>query len=183
MMLQKPESLVSFSVKWQDNTESLFIVSDDANYLTLSSQVSSPNHCTKCWKASDINNYQSWDGRNSYYEEEVRYRVDVTPFLLNPSTNQCELQCGLNYWSNWISSHNPASDIYDKRCTYNNCKNWNYNADDSQITAKTCNECWQDIDMSPYSSWDANYSYYEQEVIGRNPKNAFILNTSQSHCE
>jgi hypothetical protein len=149
----------------------------------LSNRVSTPNHCTECWGSDDISNYSSWDGRNSYYEEEVKYRGDVTPFVLNPSTNQCELQCGQSYWSNWLSTYNPASDIYDKRCTYDNCKNWNYNANDSTITAKTCNECWQDSDINPYTSWDAAYSYYEQEVVGRDIRNAFKINTSLSNCE
>jgi hypothetical protein len=51
-------------------------------------------------------------------------RLTTEPFSL--VSNQCKLNCATGYWSNWQSNYNPSVDPLDQRCTYDNCKNWNY---------------------------------------------------------
>ena len=45
MKLQRQTSQVSFNIKWEDSTETLFTVSDDSNYLGLSTDISSAKYC------------------------------------------------------------------------------------------------------------------------------------------
>jgi hypothetical protein len=50
------------------------------------------------------------------------------------------------------------------------------------INAKACSACWDDSDMTPYSTWDGRGSYSEQEVTDRSPQNSFILEHQSSKC-
>jgi hypothetical protein len=93
--------------------------------------------------------------------------------------DQCNLQCAAGYWANQASTYNTASDALDQRCTWHNCKNWDYNANDPLRTAKTCTLCWDHADISAYATWDAKDSYKDKELVGRDTAEPFRLHTGQ----
>jgi hypothetical protein len=123
--------------------------------------------------------YAQWLAKESYYHQEVIGRLSASPFSLDTGTNQCGLRCDPGYWSNWRSTHNAASDALDQRCTWHNCKNWDYNANDPLRTAKTCTLCWDHADISAYATWDAKDSYKDKELVGRDTAEPFRLHTGQ----
>jgi hypothetical protein len=127
--------------------------------------------CTACWDTADMSTYASWDGRTSYTEQEVAGRLSPVPFYHDPTTKQCNLQCSTGYWSNSGSAYNTAADVWDQRCTWDNCKHWDYN---SSVDAKSCSACWSNSDISTYSGWDARGSYRESEVSGRDLSLPFL---------
>jgi hypothetical protein len=97
----------------------------------------------------------------------------------NLENDQCNLQCAPGYWANQASTYNTASDALDQRCTWHNCKNWDYNANDPLRTAKTCTLCWDHADISAYATWDAKSSYKDKELVGRDTAEPFRLHTGQ----
>ncbi len=58
------------------------------------------------------------------------------PFKLEE--NVCKIKCLPDYWSNIASTFNTAADGNDQRCTYNNCKNWDYAAGVTDNKTCTC---------------------------------------------
>jgi hypothetical protein len=181
--LTAPDNLISFTIKYSNSQTRNFLVRDSANYLSLTTDPSTAKHCTVCWKRSEMFPYNSWDARGSYFEQEVIGSFPAEPFILNPSTSQCELECDPKYWSNINSSFNTAADEYDQRCTSNNCKNWDYNANSPQKTAKICTQCWYGSDIFPYRNWDGYKSYTEQEMIGFLKFLPFTHNYVTHQCE
>jgi hypothetical protein len=137
--------------------------------------------CTLCWKDTDLDPYETWDGRETYTKQEVRYRDTTESWNLVES--ECHLQCTTNYWSNWGSTWNSASgNVRDQRCSSNNCKMWAYGTADSALTADTCTVCWAETDITG-GSWDARPSYSEREISGRFLFTPFILNHTTAKCE
>ena len=65
--------------------------------------------CTECWANSDIDTYLNFDGKGSYSEQELSGRNTTEPFTKN--SDQCVLQCGIDYWSNWGSTHAPTTNV------------------------------------------------------------------------
>merc|ERR1711957_823791 len=121
------------------------------------------NFCQECWTIGELSNYSSWDGKGSYTEQEIAGMYETTPFIKRFDTNKlghCELQCKTGYWSNYRSSYNTASEMNDQRCTYDNCKNWDYTdvTSDPLPTAKTCTTCWTKDDIESVT-WPAKKTY------------------------
>ena len=116
-----------------------------------------------------MNPHSAWHANYSYFEQEMIGVLQSQPFLWDSVDKHCELQCEDQYWTNWTSTHAPAADVLDQRCTYNNCKGWQYALDDPAQTAKTCDACWDDADLDDahYDSWDAKKSYQKKELVGR----------------
>jgi len=86
---------------------------------------------------------------------------------LNNDSKVCEIQCKEGYWANTISYYNKSVDGNDQRCTYNNCKNWDYDDITSvpRMTAKTCKLCWDKDDVA-HPDWTVKSTYNAQELIG-----------------
>lgn len=121
------------------------------------------NLCTECWGAGELSYYAGWDGKVGFTEEEVANAHEKEPFTRRydgDTRGHCELKCKSEFWSNYNSSFNKASDINDQRCTYDNCKNWDYTdtTSDPKPTAKTCNTCWSTDDVAS-STWPAKKTY------------------------
>jgi hypothetical protein len=79
-------------------------VQDQANYLGLSRITAKNDHCESCWDASHLGaNHSTWLARDHYKALETWGR-NSPPFLLNPFSYTCELQCKLDYWSDYTDS-------------------------------------------------------------------------------
>merc|ERR1712146_639310 len=125
------------------------------------------------------------EGRGSYTEQEILGIHEKTPFIKRFNYNrlgQCELQCKEGYWSNYRSSYNTASEMNDQRCTYDNCKNWNYSDVTSNPlpTAKTCTTCWTKDDIES-ATWEAKKAY--GKITGWDLTEPFKLSTDTNVCE
>ena len=75
------------------------------------------------------------------------------------------------------------SDTNDQRCTYNNCKNWQYDdiVSTPKLEATTCNECWTDEDIK-LLLWDGKPSYPKDNTQFRLPEESFKLDTNSNKC-
>jgi len=121
------------------------------------------NKCSECWGAGELSYYNGWDGKTGFTQQEVLYAHQEQPFVrryYSDTTGHCELQCQTGFWSNYKSSYNTASEMNDQRCTYDNCKNWDYtdNTSDPLPSAKTCTTCWTKDDVAS-STWPAKKTY------------------------
>jgi hypothetical protein len=169
--------LVVFKVKFADLTKKFNLVRDPSLLLGLvNTKITTTRHCKSCWSKDDMSPYTDWDARQSYTEQAVWFRELDLPWVLNPSTSRCELQCRTGYWSNWESKQYPAADDYDQRCTSNNCKKWPWGTADSAKTGDTCDECWDHADITDYDNWDAKASYPIETVRYRLASKPFNLN-------
>jgi hypothetical protein len=136
--------------------------------------------CKTCWTKADLDTYAEWDGRSSYTREELEGQIIEIPFVKN-TDNICELQCGSGYWSNAKSTFGRASNGNDQRCTYNNCKQWNFKVSGAKNNA--CTECWNIDDIAAYSSWDVRSDYSLAEVLGMNQKTPFKIDNDTNQCQ
>jgi hypothetical protein len=103
LTLQMPADTVVFSLKFADKSKT-FVVQDQANYLGLSQITAKNDHCESCWDASHLGaNHSTWLARDHYKALETWGR-NSPPFLLNPFSYTCELQCKLHYWSDYTDS-------------------------------------------------------------------------------
>jgi hypothetical protein len=127
--------------------------------------------CTVCWGTADLAD-ASWDVAATYTSKEVQGTILTEPFKLDDADKVCKIQCMPDYWSNSISNWNTAADGNDQRCTYNNCKNWDYAG--GQTDNKTCTVCWAKEDLSDYANWDAQISYSIQEIEFRDIDTPFL---------
>jgi len=146
-----------------------------------------PDFCSTCWDKNDMIIYNNWDGRGTFTKQEVQGRHQEVPFkrqLSGPKKGQCELQCKDGYWSNYASDYNTAIEPNDQRCTYNNCKNWDYfdTTTSPEITAKSCHLCWNESDMLNVN-YIAALSYRPNKVLSRNRIEPFMLNSELGVCK
>jgi hypothetical protein len=90
-----------------------------------------------------------------------------TPFVLDTVTHRCLLNCAENYTLQ--IDQNSATAVFDQRCEIDICKARN------QLWGKLkgCTECWSKTDVDNYSTWKSNFSFDEQEMVGRNDNNPF----------
>ena len=121
------------------------------------------NVCSECWGPGELSYYDVWDGKTGFTNQEVLYAHKKQPFVrryFGNTTGHCQLQCESGFWSNYSSSYNTAADMNDQRCTYDNCKNWNYSdtTSDPLPTAKTCTTCWSKDDVAS-ATWPAKKTY------------------------
>jgi hypothetical protein len=174
LSLKRTDTNIAFEINYGDGSQSKFIVSDSANLLSLSSEITTSKHCTTCWVKSEVE-HASWDGSASYPSKEIEFRLPATPFKFDPLHNQCGLQCDSHYWSNasWVTDGNT------QRCTFNNCKDWTSPASEPN----QCTACWNYDDIKIHHKWLARESYTEQEIVGVLPAKPFFYNSSQNRCE
>jgi len=72
-----------------------------------------------------MNDYENWLGKSHYTEQQATQLIQERPFQYNPFNRSCEVVCKGGYWSSPGSIHYPGEDVFDYRCIYDNCKNWN----------------------------------------------------------
>jgi hypothetical protein len=56
-----------------------------------------PDACTKCWDNYDLAHYDSWLGRGSYPEDNIKDAVTEKPFVLE--AGKCKLKCKDGYYT------------------------------------------------------------------------------------
>jgi hypothetical protein len=105
--------------------------------------------------------YNTWIGRGSYTQHEVSGRLVALPYKLE--NNMCLLQCDTGYWQNYTTSLVDSTDpTRDQRCSSDNCKRF-----DNSKSPAHCTECWDQPDMTTYSTWIGRGSYVKTEVTHR----------------
>jgi len=117
----------------------LFKCSPDQCKLWEPEDETAVNECKQCWDKDDVNDYSNWDARGSFTPQELVGRNTDEPFKLDATTKTCALQCKVGYWTNHVSTFNQMSNGSDQRCTYANCKNWDYDGSSKQ-TPNLCND-------------------------------------------
>jgi hypothetical protein len=168
-------------LKFEDGSIKNFLVEDPSGHTKLSAVITTAKHCTRCWTNTDIVSAGGWDAKINYTDEELSGRSMATPdsaFVLNPSTDQCELACGEGFWANIHSRHNKAASEYDQRCISHNCKSWD--PTDAKGAPQNCTTCWEKTDLdwtsenlTRYNSWDAAPSYALLDIYGMDQSNPF----------
>jgi hypothetical protein len=128
--------------------------------------------CTVCWGTDDLADHASWDAKSTYTINEVSGTIVAEPFKLDDADKVCKIQCLPDYWSNAKSTFGLASNGNDQRCTYNNCKNWDFAG--GMTDNKTCTVCWAKEDLSDFALWDAQISYTIQEIEFRDINTPFL---------
>jgi len=97
------------------------------------------NECKECWIETDLEDYVNWDGRGSFNLQEIYGRDKEQPFELDSTTKTCALQCKDGFWSNHDSTYNKAAFGADQRCSWANCKNWDYSGS-SRVSPNLCTD-------------------------------------------
>jgi hypothetical protein len=137
--------------------------------------------CTVCWGTDDLADHPSWDAKSTYSIHEVSGTTVAEPFKLDDADKVCKIQCLPDYWSNAKSTYGRASIGNDQRCTYNNCKNWDYEG--GVTDNKTCTVCWGTDDLADHPSWDAKSTYSIHEVSGTIVAEPFKLDDADKVCK
>jgi hypothetical protein len=137
-----------------------------------------PKWCLSCWEELDVNPYGSWFGKGSYLPAETEGRDTAAPFLLDPVTHTCGLQCATGYWTNKGTDYINTTDWqWHQRCTSDNCKTF-----DTAKSPKWCLTCWIESDIDPYGSWLGKGSYLPTETVARDTSVPFLLDSATGIC-
>ena len=129
--------------------------------------------CTECYTDADLNDFQNFPAKTSYLQEHI-FGVDTPPFILNTTTNQCDIQCRKEFWLDKVDQ----SDLTTYRCLSYNIKSIRY--ENNQILPV----CWDIVDFKDYSTWISNVIYSklsvaflkEWEQFERDPQYSYGLN-------
>jgi hypothetical protein len=137
---------VLFHLRFSDSRTKSFVVEDPTNSLGLDDEVNlnTAQKCSECWTQSDLEIYPEWPGNAVYTEKEIEGMVKTKPFELKYPEMVCRLNCTDGYWGNLESTRKAAVDSNDQRCSYDNCKDWDFAG--GILSAKECTTCWEEQD-------------------------------------
>ena len=168
---------------WVDYTDAWDqrCISDNCKTFNHASGSDIATRCTSCFAVIDMVPFSGFPAFRSYFEQEIIPHDTAEPWTL--VGNICRLNCAAGYWSNFNSKAHVKLDLFDQRCTSDNCKAWGHALNNPGQTAKRCTECFDKADMEPYTSWDGKGSYTLYELAGRDIEAPWELDNNYLACK